>query len=152
MQIVHYRKAHSLSVRVMPFMLQRKVLGCLRGREKKDRRKTGLWQKTALVTERDLSIAQTIPVFHPVIMGFITQPCTSLMLSPHLRLSLCTYAHTHSRRILPHTPAVAQRGIGSNAKSMTTFFILNLLFGKVQINTTFGILSMRYKNNTFEFK
>ena len=72
--------------------------------EKKKDRKTGLWQKTELVTERDLSIAWTIPVSHPVIMGFITQPCTSLMLSLHLSLSLCMYAATGSHT-LPHTHA-----------------------------------------------
>lgn len=62
------------------------------------------------MTERDLSIAQTIPVSHPVIMGFITQACTSLMLSLHLSLSLCTYAH--SSHTPPHTYYCTRAGSG----------------------------------------
>lgn len=105
MQIMYYHQTHSLSRQVMPFMQRQEVLGLL-GRKRKDRRKTGFWQKTALMTERDLSIAQTIPVSHPVIMGFVTQACTSLMLSLHLSLSVyvCTQqshsaTHTHAETV-----------------------------------------------------
>ena len=96
---MHYLCAHSPSRREWCLCAPRAAAeGAVAFWEEKIKdRKTGLWQKTALVTERDLSIARTIPVSHPVIMGFITQPRTSLMLSLHLSLSLCIYAPAGSR-------------------------------------------------------
>lgn len=106
---------HALSPNTLPiqesdaFVFSCSSRRCTAFREKKKKdRKTGLWQRTALMTERDLSIAWTMPVSHPVIMGFITQPCTSLMLSLHLSLSLRMYAAT-GRHTLPHTHGVRHR-------------------------------------------
>jgi len=108
-------------------MQQQKVHGLLGRKKKKERdRKTGLWQKTALMTERDLSIAWTIPIPRPVIMGFITQPCTSLILSLHLSLSARTCAPTGT-----HSHGVRHQEEGDELQTgyMTTLasFFCNLL-------------------------
>lgn len=107
---MHYLWAHSPSRREWCLCAPRAAAeGAVAFWEEKIKdRKTGLWQKTALVTERDLSIARTIPVSHPVIMGFITQPCTSLSCCHYTSPYLCVYMHPQA--VAQHTEWDAQRG------------------------------------------
>lgn len=107
---MHYLWAHSPSRREWCLCAPRAAAeGAVAFWEEKIKdRKTGLWQKTALVTERDLSIARTIPVSHPVIMGFITQPCTSLSCCHYTSPYLCVYMHPQA--VAQHTERDAQRG------------------------------------------
>lgn len=78
----------------MPLCFQAAAEGAVPSGGKKSTGKPS-GQKTAPVTERDLSITQTIPVPCTVIMGFITQPCTSLYIRAYLHPHADTASQVH---------------------------------------------------------
>lgn len=120
---MYYRKAHSLSVRVMPFMLQRKVLSCLRGRKKRQKKNRPLTENCTRDWKRLVNRTNNTRLspcnygFHYTTMHFshaVTTP-------PSIADAAGAFCPTHQWW---------HRGGSASTKSMTFYWLFLIYFWK----------------------